>query len=130
AKQHLNAAIREHPDDSEMTKLLEQTDLVLASDPLERHLPREQRVQRTLTAFNQAGVRLDQCGEPVSLSPSLTAKKISNSADSNSVTANTNRAAQDLAPLATEWNNLRPSMNARSLSLNSDLLENAVDLVS
>ena len=82
AKQHLNAAIREHPDDSAMTKLLEQTDLVLASDPLERHLPREQRVQRTLTAFNQAGVRLDQCGEPVSLSPSLTAKKISNSADS------------------------------------------------
>jgi tetratricopeptide (TPR) repeat protein len=130
AKQHLNAAMREHPDDSEMTKLLEQTDLVLASDPLERHLPREQRVQRTLTAFNQAGVRLDQCGEPVSLSPSLTAKKISNSADSNSVTANTNRAAQDLAPLATEWNNLRPSMNARSLSLKSDLIENAVDLVS
>lgn len=132
AKQHLNAALHEHPDDSAMTKLLEQTDLVLASDPLERHLPREQRVQRTLTAFNQAGVRLEQCGAPVSLAPSLAAKKISNSPDVNSAgsTANANKPAQDLAPLATEWNNLRPSMNARSLSLNSDLLENAVDLVS
>jgi tetratricopeptide (TPR) repeat protein len=132
AKQHLNAALHEHPDDSAMTKLLEQTDLVLASDPLERYLPREQRVQRALTAFNQAGVRLQQCGAPVSLSPSLAAKKISNSPDVNSAgsTANANKPAQDLAPLATEWNNLRPSMNARSLSLNSDLLENAVDLVS
>ncbi len=80
AKQHLDAALREHPEDSALTTLLEQTDLVLASDPLERHLPREQRVQRTLTAFNQAGVRLQQCGAPVSLSPSPAAKKISNCA--------------------------------------------------
>jgi tetratricopeptide (TPR) repeat protein len=132
AKQHLDAALREHPDDSALITLLQQTDLVLASDPLERHLPREQRVQRTLTAFNQAGVRLHQCGAPVSLSPSLTAKKISNSSDVNSVggTANAKKAAQDLAPLATEWNNLHPSVSARSLSLNPDLLENAVDLVS
>ena len=65
------------------------------------------------------------------LSP-LAAKKISNAADVNASagSANTNKAAQDLAPLATEWNNLRPSMSARSLSLNSDLLENTVDLVS
>jgi tetratricopeptide (TPR) repeat protein len=130
AKQHLNAALHEHPADSELITLLEQTDLVLASDPLERHLPREQRVQRTLTAFNQAGVRLQQCGVPVSLSTSPAAKKISDPADINSGSANTNKAAQDLTPLATEWNNLRPNMNARSLSLNSDLLENAVDLVS
>ena len=68
AKQHLNAALHEHPDDSALITLLEQTDLVLASDPLERYLPREQRVQRALTAFNQAGVRLQQCGAPVSLS--------------------------------------------------------------
>jgi predicted negative regulator of RcsB-dependent stress response len=132
AKQYLDAALREHPDDSAMTKLLEQTDLVLASDPLERHLPREQRAQRTLTAFNQSGVRLQQCGAAVWLSPSPAAKRISNAADVNASagSTNANKAAQDLAPLATEWNNLRPSMNARSLSLNSDLLENAVDLVS
>ncbi len=132
AKQHLDAALREHPDDSALTTLLKQTDLVLASDPLERHLPREQRVQRTLTAFNQAGVRLQQCGAPVSLSPSPAAKKISNSPDVNASagSTNTNKAAQGLEQLATEWNNLRPSMSARSLSLNSDLLENAVDLVS
>ncbi len=132
AKQHLNAALHEHPDDSALITLLEQTDLVLASDPLERYLPREQRVQRALTAFNQAGVRLQQCGAPVSLSASPATKKISNGADVNASagSANANKAAQDLAPLATEWNNLRPSMSARSLSLNSDLLENGVDLVS
>ena len=132
AKQHLNAALREHPDDSALITLLEQTDLVLASDPLERYLPREQRVQRALTAFNQAGVRLQQCGAPVSLSASPATKKISNGADVNASagSANAHKAAQDLAPLATEWNNLRPSMSARSLSLNSDLLENGVDLVS
>jgi tetratricopeptide (TPR) repeat protein len=132
AKQHLDAALREHPDDSALTTLLEQTDLVLASDPLERHLPREQRVRRTLIAFNQVGVRLQQCGVPVSLSPSLAAKKISNSPDVNSMagTANAKKAAQDLTLLANDWNNLRPSLNVRSLSLNSDLFENAVDLVS
>ncbi len=128
AKQHLNAALHEHPDDSALITLLEQTDLVLASDPLERYLPREQRVQRALTAFNQAGVRLQQCGA----STSLAARKISDAADVNASagSANANKAAQDLAPLATEWNNLRPSMSARSLSLNPDLLESTVDLVS
>jgi tetratricopeptide (TPR) repeat protein len=132
AKQYLDTALREHPDDTALITLLGQTDLVLTSDPLERHLPREQRVQRTLTAFNQAGARLRACGAPVSFSASLAATKSSGSTEVNSAgtTTDANKAAKDLAPLATEWNNLRPRMNERSLSLNSDLLDNAVDLVS
>jgi Tetratricopeptide repeat len=130
AKQYLEGALHDRPNDTELTNLLQQADLVLTSDPFERHLLRAQRVQRTLTAFNQAGVRLVQCGMPVPLAPSMAAKKISADEKSIGVAANNNKAAQDLAPLATEWNNLRPSMNSRSLSLNSDLIENAVDLVS
>lgn len=130
AKQYLEEALRENPNDAALTGLLQQTNLILASNPLERRLPLVQRVQRTLTAFDQAGVRLDECGVPVSFGPSMSAKKISASTGPVDSNANTDKPAQDLAPLATEWNNLRPRMSARSLSLNSDLLENAVDLVS
>lgn len=131
AKQYLEEARRQSPNDAALTTLLQQTDLVLASDPLERHLPRAQRVQRTLMAFNQAGVRLQQCGAPVSLSIAAGAQKNANIAPASSASnVNNNQPARDLAPLATEWNNLRPRMNSRSVSLNSDFIESAVDLVS
>ncbi len=131
AKQYLEEALRESPNDATLTSLLQRTNLVLASDPLERHLPRAQRVQRTLTAFDQAGVRLQQCGAPVSFSTTPGVQKSADRAPASSAsTANNNQPAHELAPLATEWNNLRPRMNSRSLSLNSDLIESAVDLVS
>ena len=129
AKQYLEEALGQGPRDPSLIKLLEQTDLVLASDPLDRHLPRVQRAQRALLAFDQSGIRLQQCGAPVALPPTANGKKGS----ANNVIANSypnpNHPNSDLVALAAEWNNLRPKMNVRALSLNSDLLENSADLI-
>jgi len=115
ARQYLEEGLREKPDDAALTTLLQQTNLILAADPLERHLPRGQRIQRAVNAFNQAGQRLQQCG-------ALPASATTNSA------VKTN-SPSDLTALATDWNNMRPGINPRSLTQNPDLIENSMDLV-
>src|SRR5579883_768034 len=134
ARRYLEQALRERPEDPQLREMFQQTGLVLKSDPFERHLPQQQRIQRTLTAFEQAGKRLQQCGaapvtpEQTRLTASKQREFAGNSAPANAPTAATTPAA-NLQMLAKSWSDLRPNINARSLSRNSDLIDAAMDLV-
>lgn len=136
AKRYLDRALRQQPSNAELSQMLKQTNLVLSSDPFERHLPQSARVQRAFNAFKQAGLRLQQCGampaDTTAQSQRAAQKSPASStkAGPTDSTANAPQSTPDLTELAASWNELKPNMTSRSMARNPDLIDTAMDLVS
>jgi tetratricopeptide (TPR) repeat protein len=126
AKQYVEEALREKPEDAELSTLLQQTNLILDSDPLEHYLSRGQRMQRAMNAFNQAGQRLQQCGALASSGNLAAHGGGTRSVGSSTVNS---QSRDDLSALASEWSNLRPNINPRSMTRNPDLVDNSMEIV-
>jgi predicted Zn-dependent protease len=61
AQEYLERATRANPNDSATRDLLQQTDLILTTDPYERRISPAERDRRIRAAIEQSGKRLDDC---------------------------------------------------------------------
>jgi tetratricopeptide (TPR) repeat protein len=110
AKTYLESALSADPNDAKSADLLETTTLVLQMDPFRRQISATERGRIVIDAFNTAGKRLKSCA----------------TADgSKLVTPDTNPQPD----LLTRWNEMKPKISERSVRLNPNLVEQAMDLV-
>lgn len=120
ARRHLARALRERPDEESVGQLrdmLDQANLVLATDPFNPGLPLAERDRRVIAAFNQVLRRLASCGAPV---PSGAAKggAPATSAPAGGLVALSNRARE-----------LQPQVREDLLSKSADLATEIMNLV-
>ena len=109
AAEHLRTAVAKGISDPLARNLLAQAGQVINFDPYERHISPEERAKRVLTAYVQAGDRLQQCGavkqQQLAVIPPLT----------------------DMQQLYAEWMKSEPTLGA--LVRNPDLRDSIMDLV-
>jgi tetratricopeptide (TPR) repeat protein len=104
AQSYLQMAVAENPDDAGSAQRLETTDEVLRMDPFQRKISAAERDRIVVEAFAVAGDRLKACA------------------------ANGNVPAA-IASLNQEWTNVKPNVTERALQRNSDLINQAMELV-
>jgi tetratricopeptide (TPR) repeat protein len=120
ARRHLARALREKPDEASVKRLrdmLDQADLVLASDPFNPGLPLAERNRRVVGAFDQAQRRLAACGVPVTAGPASTGP------------AAAPAPASGLAALANRARALQPQVREEVLDQNPDLATEVMNFV-
>ena len=61
AEHYLEAASKENPGDTQITRMLEVSKFVLQQDPFTRGLSTDERTRRIRIVFTEAGKRLDSC---------------------------------------------------------------------
>ena len=117
AERYLRKALAEKSGDRDSAVRLETTEQVLRLDPFRGDLSDAQRDQAAIAAFGVAGDRLKACtaaggsAEPVTTAMPQTA------------------TPQPQQTLADTWNHMKPHMTERRLQENSDLVNQAMDLV-
>jgi len=109
AQRYLQSAKDHGLQDADADHMLQIADLVLRNDPFRRKLSDKERQQRTSSAFNQAGLRLQQCAQQKG--------------------EDLNTPGAPLQSLQEQWTNLKPKVGNAYRSGNSDIAEAAMDLV-
>jgi len=104
AQNYLQRAVAGNPHDQASADLLKTTSLILKLDPFTRRASSAARVRSALDAFSAASQRLQSC---ISSQPP-------------------NGSLQDLS---TKLNSIKPRLNVRRLEQDSDLLDQAMELV-
>ncbi len=111
AQRYFEAAKEHGLRDDSVEQQLQLIDLVLRNDPFRRKLSDKERRERTLTAFKQAGDRLQQC------------------AQTKGIDLNSPNVTAPLQTLQQQWVNLKPQVGAAYIGGNSEIAEAAMDLV-
>jgi tetratricopeptide (TPR) repeat protein len=111
AQRYLEAAKERGSHDDAAEQMLRTAELVLRNDPYRRSINDKERRQRTLSAFDQAGRRLQACAQQKSQDLS--------SPDSVS----------PLQTLSERWKNLKREVGRSYVAGNSEIGETAMDLV-
>jgi tetratricopeptide (TPR) repeat protein len=109
---YLEAAARAKPDDAQLTRLLQTSQLILENDPFNRRISRVERDRRLRMIFQDAGQRLDSCieaGEPP--------------------TSNSQSSTDLMSPLKDRWTKTKSKLGLLGTSGESDLPDEIMDLV-
>jgi tetratricopeptide (TPR) repeat protein len=109
AQRYLQSAKEHGSQDPEADHMLQTADLVLRNDPFRRKLSDQERRQRTIAAFNQAGLRLQDCAQQKG--------------------DGLNTPGTPLQSLNAQWTKLKPKVASSYRSGNSEIAETAMDLV-
>jgi len=120
ARRHLERALRQKPDEAstrQIRDMLDQADLVLATDPFNPGLKVAERNRRVIEAFKQAVSRLAACGAPVT----------TGAAKGGPATASA--PASGLAGLANRAGALQPQVREDVLTQNPDLATDVMNFV-
>ena len=107
AERYLQAAVALNPNDTQSAERLKTTQLVLRMDPFRRQISVDERDRIVVEAFATAGKRLSSCATPKAAAAS----------------------ASSQPSLADEWAKMKPRISEQQLRRNSDLVEQAMDLV-
>jgi tetratricopeptide (TPR) repeat protein len=134
AREYLRKAMASGASDQAVTNLAGIVDAMFALDPYAPRLTNQERRNRVIRAFEQAGVRLQQCattaGQPLAAGQTATAK---NSRTAGQAAAHIPPAGAPAAPMTEakkeEWQQLRAHMNERALRRDPDLMDTAMNLV-
>jgi tetratricopeptide (TPR) repeat protein len=111
ARDYLRHAIAANAQDPQLSALLQTAELVMQMDPYQPRLSAAGRAARIISAFAQAGDRLQLCNSAHAIAP---AQPVGND------------------PLVTDyanWTALKPKINERKLRSNPELGDAAMDLV-
>ena len=112
AQGHLQAAVRQNPNDSQSKTTLEICTLVLQSDPFARRISNAERNRRIRAAFDRAGERLASCGaEPAGNQPGQ-------------------GLPASLGVLKAQWEEMKPKLRRLNSPEEADLPDTAMDLVA
>jgi len=111
ARRYLEKAVSQNPQDLPAAQQLEISKLILSLDPFARWISQRERSRRTVAAFNQARVRVEQC------------------AQSRGINLQAKQATDPLPSVYAEAKKMRPKANERSLRRDPDLIPNVMDLV-
>jgi tetratricopeptide (TPR) repeat protein len=112
AQNYLQAAVRQNPKDTASSETLQVCNLVLQSDPFARRISNRERNRRIRNAFEQAGKRLASCA--VAAAPNQSAPAL----------------PADLAPLKTQWQEVKPKLARLNAPEEADLPDTVMDLVA
>jgi tetratricopeptide (TPR) repeat protein len=111
ARRYLEKAVSENSADLRAAQQLEICKLILSLDPFARRLSQRERSRRTVAAFSQALVRVEQC------------------AQSQAVNLQEKQAAGPLPSVYAEAKKMQPKVNERSLRSDPDLIAKVMDVV-
>jgi tetratricopeptide (TPR) repeat protein len=109
AQRYLQSAKEHGLQDPEADHMLQIADLVLRNDPFRRRLSDQDRRQRTVAAFDQAGQRLQDCAQQKG--------------------EDLHASGSPLQPLQEQWTKLKPKVGTAYRSGNSEVADTAMDLV-
>jgi len=115
ARSYLARALREKPEDTRLSRMLDDADRVLNADPYEPGLGPEERNHRVVRAFQQAVTRLGECGVlgTGTVQPGTAAAP----------------TASGSAALGEEARSLQPSVNRAALRRNPALMTTIMNFV-
>ena len=111
ARDYLRAAVAEHTQDPQTESELATAELVLQMDPYQPRLAAAERERRIISAFSQAGQRLQQC------------------AAARGISLDQQPAVIPLAADYASWLSLKPAITPRHLRRNPEQGDTAMDLV-
>ncbi|MGB2606054.1 MAG: tetratricopeptide repeat protein [Candidatus Sulfotelmatobacter sp.] len=114
AQRYLRAAVNANPEDENSRQLLAATDLVLRSDPFQRHISDAERNRRITAAFDQAEQRLTECARQTGVD----------------LSAGSSSAGSTLATLQSRWIAVRPDLKQLRSPAETDLPDAIMDVVS
>jgi len=115
ARHYLERALRGKPNDTRLSKMLDEANRVLNADPYDPAISSAERYRRVIRAFQQALTRLGECGELVG------------NAVQPAPAATPARAGS--AMLADEARALQPNVNLAALRRDPDLMTQIMDFV-
>ena len=111
AKRYLDAVLQDDPNQPAARQLDDQATMVLASNPFARGVSATERAKRVVSAYQQAGVRLQSC------------------ANAKGITLISLPEQGNLPVLYSQWLAARASADIRQLAHDSDQRESLMELV-
>jgi cytochrome c-type biogenesis protein CcmH/NrfG len=126
ANRYLQKAVEADPANTEARKLLELSELIVASNPFHSHVSDVERNRRITTDFDQAEQRLKQCAHQVGVDLNGVGNMASSDPGSNNPK---NSSAAALAQLQSRWLQARPQLEMLHSPAETDLPDQIMDVV-